>query len=72
LAAGEEAVGAAALEWAVEDLAAVDLAVGVVEALGDSAAVAAVLAAAALAEVGKSNQICVASRIMKPEENQTV
>ena len=57
----------AALEWVAEDLA-----VGVVEVLGDSAAEAAVLAAAALEEVGKSSKICVASRIMKPEENQTV
>ena len=45
------------------DLAAVDSAAGVVEALGDSAVAAAVLAAAALEEVGKSNKICVASRI---------
>jgi hypothetical protein len=43
-----------------------------VEVLGDSVAAAAVLAAAAPEEVGNSNKICVASRIMKPEENQTV
>jgi hypothetical protein len=48
----------------------VDLAVGLVEALEDSAAVP--LAVAAPEEVGKSNKICVASRIKKPEENQTV
>jgi hypothetical protein len=63
LAVGAAAVGAAALEWAAADSAEV---VSVVVAEGasvDLAVAAADLVEAAPEEVGKSQLICVASRI---------